>query len=185
MSDSYPQPHPNYIFSKLAIPPRDLLPIYPPPEPLSLPTLPTILRSTPSLDAPYTLSTHLIPAAYLRTSWHAPVPTMSDVEMKDERVKMLEKTFQTILDNCSSSPSKEAGGHPNVLWNCLNRYVKRGLDTSSSTGITLFMAHATGFPKEVRGESLSFKLGFACNLPDLGTYSRTLAGFTRRHQPGR
>jgi hypothetical protein len=60
---------------------------------------------------------------------------------------MLEKTYQIIRNNCSSSQVTD--GHPRVLWNCLNRYVRQGLDESSSTGITLFLAHATGFPKEI------------------------------------
>jgi hypothetical protein len=40
-----------------------------------------------------------------------------------------------------------SSGHPMLLWICLNRYVKRG---AKGTGLTLFFAHANGFPKEVR-----------------------------------
>jgi hypothetical protein len=63
-------------------------------------------------------------------------------------MKALKKTYQTLLDNYSTSGVND--GHPTLLWNCLNRYVRQGLDESSSTGVTLFFAHATGFPKEVR-----------------------------------
>ena len=41
-------------------------------------------------------------------------------------------------------------GHPKVLWNCINRYVRNNLSSSNRTGLTLFFAHANGFPKEVR-----------------------------------
>ena len=39
------------------------------------------------------------------------------------------------------------------LWNCVNRYVRKGLGSSSAgarqKGVTLFLAHPNGFPKEV------------------------------------
>jgi hypothetical protein len=37
-------------------------------------------------------------------------------------------------------------GVPQVLWNCVNRYVRR---ETSPRGLTLFFVHANGFPKEV------------------------------------
>lgn len=37
-----------------------------------------------------------------------------------------------------------------LLWNCVNRYVKKDIkDKVRTKGITLFLVHATGFPKEV------------------------------------
>ena len=155
MGDSYPQPYPGYTFSKLSPPPRDLVPIYPA-EHLTFPTLPTPPRSKPSFDAPYVLTTHLIPSAYLRTRWNAPVPAMPQAKTKEERKKVLKEIYEILLDNCSCSGQSD--GHPRLFWNCLNRYVRKGLDESSSTGITLFFAHATGIPKEVRAESLFFML---------------------------
>ena len=37
------------------------------------------------------------------------------------------------------------------MWNCINRYVRRGFgaDDGDRKGVTLFMSHANGFPKEV------------------------------------
>lgn len=40
-------------------------------------------------------------------------------------------------------------GYPRVLWNCVNRYVRNDLKACNSTGLTLFFAHANGFPKEM------------------------------------
>ena len=83
------------------------------------------------------------------------MPAMPQAKTKEERKRMLKETYQILLDNCSCSGRSD--GHPRLFWNCLNRYVRKGLDESSSTGITLFFAHATGIPKEVRrGECLFF-----------------------------
>jgi len=45
------------------------------------------------------------------------------------------------------STKKVGDGYQKILWNCINRYVKR--DGVGKTGVTLFFAHANGFPKEV------------------------------------
>ena len=156
MGTSYEQPDEGYTFGKLSPPPRDLLPIYPPQEPLELPALPRPLRARASFDAPYRLSTHLVPAAYLRTAWNAPLPDVRSVggggggvgtEAKEERVKTMEAVYEAICDNCVHAGAG-TDGHPSVLWNCVNRYVREGV-RDGVVGATLFLAHATGFPKEV------------------------------------
>lgn len=43
-------------------------------------------------------------------------------------------------------PHMRTDGYPQVLWNCINRYVRK---VPSGTGLTLFFAHANGFPKEI------------------------------------
>lgn len=140
---------------------RDLLPIYPPPEPLEHPPLPSPQRQ-PVFEAPFTLSTHLIPAAYLRTTKPTPVPAPPPLNTtKEERNRILEKTLQTI-SAAQSRSTIVTDGYPKVLWNCLNRYVKQVKSSSNSelngtgSGITLFLAHANGFPKEV-GTQLSLQ----------------------------
>ncbi|GBE82655.1 alpha/beta-hydrolase [Sparassis crispa] len=42
----------------------------------------------------------------------------------------------------------ERGTSKKLLWVCVNRYVRKGLK-SDSNGVTLFFAHANGFPKEI------------------------------------
>lgn len=125
---------------------RPLLPIYPPPEPLEQPALPTKQR-TPSFDAPFTLSTHLIPACYLRRGRFAPMlqpipPNLS----KEEREQKVKEYYHDLRVERGAMVTD---GHPKILWNCLNRYVRKGLVSSNGTGLTLFFAHANGFPKEV------------------------------------
>ena len=65
---------------------------------------------------------------------------------------MLAETATQLLV-WSNDTSAVTDGYPLVLWNCVNRYVKKDLDLSNKTGVTLFFAHANGFPKEVSYDS--------------------------------
>jgi len=127
---------------------REPLPAFPPPEPLDRPALPTPARLKPAFDAPYTLSTHLFPAAYLRSTRPEPEPPLPHPNAtKEERKQHWVDTQQLLKDLRTAT---DTDGYPRVLWNCANRYVKNGLNESNRTGVTLFVAHANGFPKEVR-----------------------------------
>ena len=148
--NSYPQP-PPFTWNKYHV--RDPLPIYPP----TLGTFdstPPILPSPPrkpAFDAPFTLTTHLFPASYLRTTRPIPLPKLPDAgATKEERRRMLSESSLQLLDWGNDTSATD--GYPLVLWNCVNRYVKKGLDLSNKTGMTLFFAHANGFPKEVSYE---------------------------------
>lgn len=143
--NAFPRPPP---FTWDNVEPRDPLPVYPPPEPLQLPPLPSPLRK-PAFDAPYTLTTHLFPASYLRTTRPAPEPKPIPANLpKAERRRLL---LDTRLHLNDLRTTKVTDGYPRILWNCVNRYVKSDLESGKSkkTGITLFFAHANGFPKEV------------------------------------
>ena len=142
--NAYPRPTP-YTWEKVDV--RNPLPIFPPPEPLAYPSLPSPSRK-PIFNAPYTLSTHIFPACYLRTTRPVPVPKPPPVNAtKEERRRILKETEAGLT---SMRTLKDTDGYPVVLWNCVNRYVKNGLDSGNRTGVTLFFAHANGFPKEVR-----------------------------------
>lgn len=125
------------------ITPRKAIPVYPPPEPLEYPSLPSKPRQLP-FDAPFTLSAHIAPAAHLRTLGYAPLPPPPSNLPKAERLAYNQKIRAELRTLGSPPPSS---GHPILLWNCLNRYVRKG---TKGTGLTLFFAHANGFPKEVR-----------------------------------
>lgn len=62
------------------------------------------------------------------------------------------KTRDDLLQTRRSASAKrqlgELEGSDKLLWNCLNRYVKKDL-VEGGKGVTLFFAHANGFPKEV------------------------------------
>jgi hypothetical protein len=139
----YPKPSP---FTWIPVTTRPLLPVFPPPEPLIRPSLPSSPRN-PDLDAPYTLTTHLLPAAQLRTAAHVPLPLRPpEHATKSERLEFYKGTVQELSD---LRATLEPQGVPQVLWNCVNRYVRTDLDGRRSKGVTLFLAHANGFPKEV------------------------------------
>ncbi|KAF8804353.1 hypothetical protein BYT27DRAFT_7225411 [Phlegmacium glaucopus] len=142
--NAYPQP-PPFTWNKYHV--RDALPVYPPPEPLDLPALPSPPRK-PAFDVPFTLTTHLFPASYLRTTPLIPLPKLPHAgATKEERRQVLAESASQLLD--WGNDTKVTDGYPLILWNCVNRYVKKGLDLSNRTGVTLFLAHANGFPKEI------------------------------------
>jgi hypothetical protein len=144
--NSCPQP-PPFTWNKCHV--RDTLPVYPPtPGTLdSIPVLPSPPRK-PAFDAPFTLTTHLFPASYLRTTGLIPLPKRPAAgATKEERRQVLAEFTSQLLD--WGNNITESDGYPLVLWNCVNRYVKKNLDLSNKTGVTLFFAHANGFPKEV------------------------------------
>lgn len=142
--NSYP---PTPVIPWPPITPRLLLPVYPPPEPLERPALPTKQR-TASFDAPYTLSTHLFPACYLRTGRFVPIPEAPPSNLsKEERARIQAQYHHELRVERGAMITD---GHPKVLWNCANRYVRKGITGKNRTGLTLFFAHANGFPKEVR-----------------------------------
>jgi len=143
-ANSYERPEP-FTWERVAL--RTLLPVYPPPGPLDYPPLPTPQR-TPSFDAGYTLTTHVLPACHLRTTREVQEPELPPIDLpKQERMEKLE---ELRLHLKSLRTSTVTDGYPRILWNVVNRYAKKGLNASNSTGVSLFLAHANGFPKEVR-----------------------------------
>ena len=162
--NSYPQP-PPFTWKKYHV--RDTLPIYPP-TPGTFDTMPPVLPSPPrkpAFDAPFTLTTHLFPATYLRTTKPIPLPKLPAAgATKEERRRIMSESTLQLLD-WGNDTTATTDGHPLVLWNCVNRYVKKDLDLSNKTGVTLFFAHANGFPKEV-----SYECGILTNTTYISTF---------------
>ncbi|KAI0697027.1 Alpha/beta hydrolase family-domain-containing protein [Cytidiella melzeri] len=138
-----------------------LLPATKPPIPQQLPQLPSRpRRPDPVVDSLYELTTHLVPAAYPRITPH--VPTTEQPEWSSDR-----KIFNANVDKATQEVMKwkidqhagklstglEGQGSTEVLWNCVNRYTRRGRAQNgfNNTGLplTLFFSHANGFPKEI------------------------------------
>lgn len=120
------------------------------PENLIFPSLPSAPRQS-AFSNLWTLSTHIIPAAYPRVTPDVlpPVKVPDTLIDKNERRRMnSEKATEMLAANIkhSTNPSPD-NGNKVVLWNCVNRYVKKGL--GGGKGLTLFFAHANGFYKEV------------------------------------
>ena len=147
MLRSYPKPPPFVSLPRVAT--RPLLPIFPPSEQLLVkPALPSPPRQL-TLNVPYVLTTHVFPATHLRTSAYVPVPSHPpENATKTERLEICKQLTNKLRDlRVTTDPQ----GIPQILWNCANRYVRSDLGnrTTSTKGITLFFAHANGFPKEV------------------------------------
>lgn len=148
MLRSYSKPPP---FTWLPIQTRPVLPVFPPSELLTRPALPSPLRH-PTFNASHTLTTHIFPATHLRTTENVPVPTPPpENATKAEKLEFFKKTTEKLRD---LRVTMDPQGVPQVLWNCANRYVRADLDTKMTNGVTLFFAHANGFPKEVHTKSI-------------------------------
>ncbi|KAJ2981692.1 hypothetical protein NUW54_g10837 [Trametes sanguinea] len=147
-SPTFPPPEPYELPTSY---PRELVPIE---EPIvsDLPTLPSPPRKS-LLDQWFTASTHVIPVANPRTTPDIPLPTLpkwtankeefkaSVSKTTDELLLIKEKQWRGELDHLPR------GRKP--MWNCINRYVRNSSGLAVDNGITLFFAHANGFPKEV------------------------------------
>ncbi|KAF4612863.1 hypothetical protein D9613_011151 [Agrocybe pediades] len=160
-ANAYDKP-PPFTWDKVQV--REPLPVYPPPGPLVYPELPSRPRK-PAFEALFTLSTHIFPACHLRTTRPVPVPTPPPANAsKEERRRILAET-RAQLD--AYRTTKVTDGYPRLLWNCVNRYVKNDLNEKNRTGVTLFFAHANGFPKEIFEPTLRYLLSSpAANVID-------------------
>ncbi|KAF4608019.1 hypothetical protein EYR40_000360 [Pleurotus pulmonarius] len=131
-------------------PTRPLFPVYPPPSSLTTPppALPSPQRSI-SPNSPFTVSTHIVPAAWLRSTPYVPLPSpREESAAKEERKKAAQEMLDflnKVRDETASARPEE--GYKWVLWNAVNRYVKKG--PVNPNGLTLFFVHANGFNKEI------------------------------------
>ncbi|THU96752.1 alpha/beta-hydrolase [Dendrothele bispora CBS 962.96] len=140
------------------------LPIHPPPEVPGLPKpdLPSPQRK-PFWEAlpshpPYTLSTHIVPAALLRSTPEIELPSPPHATVvKETREKRVQEGVRKLWelrreDTERRKHVKEQPVFERRMWICLNRYVRKDLDSRTGRGgrkgLTLCYAHANGFNKE-------------------------------------
>ncbi|KAI0028058.1 Alpha/beta hydrolase family-domain-containing protein, partial [Vararia minispora EC-137] len=117
-----------------------------------VPPLPSPRRA-PDFSHGFTLSTHLVPAAYPRTTaYFSSFPPAPENETKEERqirVRKLELELWDLRRRYEKGELDEMEKNENVLWMCFNRYVRRSAERDGKqTGLTLFCAHANGMHKE-------------------------------------
>jgi hypothetical protein len=159
---SYPRPTeitpppnlPKYLYPGL---PVELGSVYPPPEHLLQPKsgLPSGQRKPIWHDdkrIPYTLTTHIVPAAYLREDPDdvlPETPTTNGSMPKEERKEFVARAEARLREMRMQYESEgergERRSQKKALWVCFNRYVRT---TSEVGGYTLFFGHANGFHKE-------------------------------------
>lgn len=154
---TYPQPPRPVELQPLQ--PRPLEPLLAPrPQPSHLPQLPCPQRrADPSIAKHYDLTTHLVPAAYPRLTPDVPEPAPPAWSADKAQ---FQASVQRSLDEILGARLKQwAGSLPGegcrtLLWNCVDRYVRRDGSRGGVVGrppVTLLFAHANGFPKEVSG----------------------------------
>lgn len=116
----------------------------------------------------YIVSTHLVPAGCPRLTPDIPLPEIPKLSTNAaERKRDRQELFDEITERQERFVRGELGGERSekLLWNCINRYVKRGQDERK--GLTLFFAHANGFPKEIWETTLRYLLSLpAASLID-------------------
>ncbi|KIJ50140.1 hypothetical protein M422DRAFT_160172 [Sphaerobolus stellatus SS14] len=148
---SYPPPKASELHTSVEITPRSLKPLSIPPLPNTLPPLPSAPRN-PSFASNYTLTTHLYPSAYPHAP-STPLPRSAYAnrpnETKEERVTrqraLVDELFEiNKAQHAGLIPQK---ANPDVFWSVINRFVRKDAGQRRNR-ITLFLAHANGFPKE-------------------------------------
>ncbi|KAG0704156.1 hypothetical protein DFH29DRAFT_873941 [Suillus ampliporus] len=107
----------------------------------------------------YIISTHLVPAACPRLIPDIPLPVVPQFSTNaSERRQEIQQLAAEIAErqerHAQGTLSGERSEKP--LWNCVNRYAKRVQD--GRKGLTLFLAHANGFPKEIWETTLRYLL---------------------------
>ncbi|KAJ7087807.1 Alpha/beta hydrolase family-domain-containing protein [Mycena epipterygia] len=144
MHSTYPPPpSPRPYAGATEFPP--LLPVYPPPA-SALRDLPTPPPPRTFPNPNYTVSTHLVPAAHLRCTLLSPPPpepAPPTATKPERRARNAERS--AWVDAQVRAPR---GRHERVLWSAVNRYARKDVADGRGAGLTLFLAHANGFPKE-------------------------------------
>ncbi|KAK2464528.1 hypothetical protein APHAL10511_003507 [Amanita phalloides] len=166
-------PQPPLRWPQPLTPLHSPLPIHPHPSTAPLTPLPSPQRS-PYIHPAFALSTHLVPAAHIRTTRFVPPPPQGLFLSPDDRKKLskeekLRKTDELriwLLDARGADVEGKVG-YERVLWNCVNRYyrVEPGSEREGK-GLTLFFAHANGFPKEIWEPTLRRLLASSAHLVD-------------------
>jgi hypothetical protein len=106
------------------------------PRPLQRPSLPSALPSLPSRPRPknlingYSLSTHIFPAAYARTSPHVPAPELPleagrNAETKRVSLKAASDEILNTRLAYEGGRLEAQEGNSRQLWCCVNRYVRQ------------------------------------------------------------
>ncbi|KAH8827510.1 Alpha/beta hydrolase family-domain-containing protein [Flagelloscypha sp. PMI_526] len=153
-----------------ALNPRPLLPIYPPPDTLITPAPILPSRATSEDLASFAKlgfrhSSHIVPACFLRSSPPHPLPAQSEPQglSREERSKYNDDLFEMVLNLrighnetlIQYQPGQPSQGHRQVMWNCVDRFVRIG---EGKGKVTLLLLHAIGFSKEIWETCLGFLL---------------------------
>ncbi|KAG0703560.1 Alpha/beta hydrolase family-domain-containing protein [Suillus ampliporus] len=155
MTSTYPfEPTPQWT----TVNPRPFLPFRTHGEDLEKPHLPSPPRNELFNDN-YIVSTHLVPAACPRLTPDIPLPVAPEFSTNaSERRRDIERFSVELTERQEHFLQGRFSGERSekLLWNCANRYAKKVQD--GKKGLTLFLAHANGFPKETWETTLRYLL---------------------------
>ena len=151
-----PRPPPQLPRPTEKVSPTPLLPLRLPPEPLRYPALPCPPRDH-RFNTSYDVTTHIIPAAFPRSTPFVALPAFPDHETKVERAARIQRHTDELLSLQAQHVPDGSVARPQVLWNVLNRYVRKG----NGGGLTLLLLHANGLHKEVSVITRLRRRGFA------------------------
>ncbi|KAG1737532.1 uncharacterized protein EDB91DRAFT_1055105 [Suillus paluster] len=155
MTSTYPfEPTPQWT----TVNPTPFLPFRTRSEDLEKPPLPSPPRHELFNDN-YIVSTHLVPAVCPRLTPDIPLPVGPKFSMNDlEQRQDIQRMAVEITERQESFVHGRLGGEGSekLLWNCVNRYARRGQD--GRKGLTLLLTHAIGFPKETWETTLRYLL---------------------------
>jgi hypothetical protein len=144
MPSTYPfEPTPQWT----PLNPKPFLPFRTRGEDFEKPSLPSPRNELFNDD--YVVTTHLVPAASPRLTPDIPLLVAPEFSTNaSEKKRIVQQLVAEVRNREDLYAQGKLGGEKSekVLWNCVNRYVKIA---PSGKGLTLFLAHAIGFPKEV------------------------------------
>ncbi|KAF8302072.1 hypothetical protein DL93DRAFT_2233650 [Clavulina sp. PMI_390] len=157
-SNSYAPPEPPLLMPQNPRKPS-YAPLEVPPEvpASSLPELPSPPRAKsslpPALARDYKLTTHIVTAAWPRLPSQLYDPAAYEVpqnEGKAERRARVDQIYAKLDGSRILADRGEGPARKEVLYNVLNRYRRkdRWIREGGERGITLFVTHGVGFPKE-------------------------------------
>ena len=122
----------------------------------SLPELPTPQREGPKLidrsrGYKYTLETHIVPAAWPRSSPDVGYPTGCSIGGLQERGAFSRVREEMLEVKKKYLRGELSGRDERQYWVCVNRYVRNRLEEEREgrKRLTLFLTHGNGFGKEV------------------------------------
>ncbi|EIW74555.1 hypothetical protein CONPUDRAFT_169932 [Coniophora puteana RWD-64-598 SS2] len=147
---AYYTPSPKYATLEL----RPWLPLEAHPSQLIYPPLPrAVLSRSPSFNENYTVTTHVFPAAYPRsTPYVYPFVLPSESASKTKRKAAINATAKQIVEIREADEAGELRGERDrrTYWCTVNRYARKNAqERSGRPSATLVFAPPAVFPKEI------------------------------------
>ncbi|KAF8510415.1 alpha/beta-hydrolase [Hysterangium stoloniferum] len=167
---SYLQPEPRTLVAEEPCHLRPLIPLRPPSQQANKPPASAVPKPSSTALPGYVRTSHIVPAAVPRTL--PPDSKLREAALNSPEIidaKPFTRGFidKKLLHETPKAQASERGRSEAVLWNCVDRYVpiegQSQHRRAAGKGITLFLTHAIGFPRQVWEPTLKHLLSLlAC-----------------------